>query len=336
MLGKVAAAGGAILVVSALVVLAAQGPAPRQPNPAGGIVVAVLGDAPYRESDERRYELVLEDIDAHELAWVIHVGDTMVPPCTDARYQQRLDWFEGSRHPVIYTPGDNEWTDCGNENVRSGALDPLERLGRLRRVFFSRPGSSLGRRRLPLSHQGSDGSGHPELVENARWEAAGVVWATIHLVGSRNGRLPYPGRSAASDQEAVRRTAGAVAWLKATFARAQSIGAEVVVITTHADLALEHPPTHPWRSVFEPFTLTLEEEVERFGRPVLLGHGDSHHHVVDQPLIRRTTGRRLENLTRMEVPGYPDIGWVRLVITPGQPKPFAFEQRLVSRLRRWW
>ena len=41
----------------------------------------------------------------------------------------------------------------------------------------------------------------------------------------------------------------------------------------------------------------LEEEVEAFGRPVLLVHGDYHDYVVDQPLRRRTTGALLENST---------------------------------------
>lgn len=324
-----------------VLLLVAQGPAPRRGSVPGGMVFAVLGDAPYTAFDERRYTFLLEDIDAHQLSWVIHVGDTMIPPCTDARYFQRLGWFESSRHPVIYTPGDNEWTDCANP--RTGALRPLDRLNRLRQIYFSRPEASLGRRRLPLVHQGAPGSAFPELVENARWEAGGVVWATIHLVGSRNGRKPFPGRTAASDRESIRRTEGAVAWLKETFVRAGSTRAQAVVIATHADLALDNPLTDPRRSSFEPFLRTLEEEVEHFGRPVLLVHGDFHQYLVDQPLVRRTTGQRLANFTRLQVPGFPDVGWVRVVVDPGKrfsPRrpagPFTFEKRVVSPLRYWW
>jgi hypothetical protein len=37
--------------------------------------------------------------------------------------------------------------------------------------------------------------------------------------------------------------------------------------------------------------------------------GDNHEYVVDHPLIQRTTGRVLENFTRLEVMGSPDVGW---------------------------
>ena len=69
------------------------------------------------------------------------------------------------------------------------------------------------------------------------------------------------------------------------------------------------------RRAYEPFAAALEEEVERFGKPVLAVHGDDHELIVDYPLVRRTTGRWLANLTRLEVPGSPDVGWVRVVVT---------------------
>ena len=86
------------------------------------------------------------------------------------------------------------------------------------------------------------------------------------------------------------------------------------------------------RLAYEPFAAALEEEVERFGKPVLAVHGDAHKLTVDYPLVRRTTGRWLANLTRLEVPGSPDVGWVRVVVTPGAAQPFAFQPLIVSAL----
>ena len=69
--------------------------------------------------------------------------------------------------------------------------------------------------------------------------------------------------------------------------------------------------------------------------PVLVLHGDHHEYTVDRPLVRHTTGRRLENLTRLQVPGSPDVGWVRVVVTPGVADPFVFEERLIPRWKYW-
>jgi hypothetical protein len=68
---------------------------------------------------------------------------------------------------------------------------------------------------------------------------------------------------------------------------------------------------------------------------VLLAHGDGHIYTVDHPLIRRTTGRLLENLTRLQVPGSPQVGWVKVIVSPGADNPFAFEDHVVPRWKYW-
>ena len=66
-----------------------------------------------------------------------------------------------------------------------------------------------------------------------------------------------------------------------------------------------------------------------------MANGDEHTYTVDHPLVRRTTRRRLENLTRVQVPGSPEVGWVRVVVTPGAETPFAFEKHVVPRWKYW-
>jgi hypothetical protein len=263
---------------------------------------------------------------------VIHVGDIFWRPCSDELYQRSLDWFNGLRHPVVYTPGDNEWADCWERG--SGGFAPRERLERIRQIFFKDPTRSLGGSPLSLvSQAGRDP--FPEFVENARWVREGVVFATVHIVGSKNGMKRFPARTDADDAAAKRRTEAAAWWVSETFAEAKSLQASAVVIAFHANPAFEDDVDDKDRTVYEPFIIALEEGTEEFARPVLVMQGDNHDYTLDRPLVRRTTGRRLENLTRLQVPGSPQVGWVRVVVTPGAENPFAFEPHVVPRWKYW-
>ena len=89
---------------------------------------------------------------------VIHVGDihSGSMPCTSAGisasdYRPRIPagirqiyfQFQQFKSPVVYTPGDNEWTDCHKtKEFKSG--DPLKELASVRSLFFARPGKTLG------------------------------------------------------------------------------------------------------------------------------------------------------------------------------------------------
>ncbi|MCH7490102.1 MAG: hypothetical protein IID05_05345 [Gemmatimonadetes bacterium] len=81
-----------------------------------------------------------------------------------------------------------------------------------------------------------------------------------------------------------------------------------IVIAMHADPGFQAPVDDTYRQAYEPFPELLEQAVEQFGGPVLLVHGDGHEYLVDRPLVRRTTGRVLENFTRLQVFGSPDGG----------------------------
>jgi hypothetical protein len=323
----------AALVALGVGVCATLGPPPPSPNPPGTFAFAALGDAPYDPLEDLRYRVVLEDLEAHDLAWVLHVGDIIWHPCTDRLYERVLRRMNGLRHPVIYTPGDNEWTDCWEPG--SGRFAPLERLDRLREVFFRDPTRTLGGRPFALESQGGGPGPFTEFVENARWEHGGFLFATVHLVGSVNGLARFPGRTAADSIAARRRTEAATAWMRDAFAGARLRNASGVVLAFHANPAFEGPVDDRFRRAFEPFLSALEEEVERFPGPVLVIQGDDHEYIVDHPLVRRTTGRRLSNLTRLQVPGSPRVGWVRVVVRPGSARPFTFEERVVPGWKHW-
>jgi hypothetical protein len=321
-------------VVSALVAvfLVTRGPERATPNPPGTFSFVALGDAPYYGWEEIQYRLVLQSLNSHDLSFIIHVGDIFWRPCTDEHYRETLSQLNSLRHPVVYTPGDNEWTDCWERG--SGSFKPLDRLARIRQIFYANPNRSLGQNPLDLVSQGTR-EPFQEFVENARWTYKGIVFATVHLVGSQNAMEPFPGRTKADDDAATRRTASAVAWLRETFTEAKTVNASAVVLSFHASPGFEEPVEDSYRQSFEHFLKTLEDEAERFGRPVLIVHGDDHTYTVDHPLVSRSTNRRLENLTRLEVPGSPQVGWVRVIVTPGAENPFAFELHVVPRWKYW-
>lgn len=325
----------AVFAAVAIAIAATSRPPPPRPTPPGAFSFAVLGDAPYNPGEERKYPHLLADVGAHDLAFVIHVGDLFAGMCRDDRYTRSLDWFNGLRHPVIYTPGDNEWVDCSADGRATPAADvPSGRLAFIRQTFFREPSRSLGRRRIPLTSQASTPD-HADYPENTRWAQNGILFATVHLVGSRNGLHTLSGPPATVLQEVERRTAAATAWLRETFAQAHAISAPAVVIAFHANPAFQARPGDSYRQAYEPFLLALEEEVERFRRPVLAVQGDHHVFLVDQPLSHRVTGRPLANFTRMQVPGSPDVGWVRVVVSLDGSAAFSFEPRLVPRWKYW-
>jgi hypothetical protein len=84
---------------------------------------------------------------------------------------------------------------------------------------------------------------------------------------------------------------------------------------------------------FEEFLAALEEETQKFGKPVVLAHGDSHYFRVDKPLPRADADGnrrpRLVNFTRVENFGSPDVHWVRAIVDPRDPELFRFKPEFV-------
>ena len=63
-------------------------------------------------------------------------------------------------------------------------------------------------------------------------------------------------------------------------------------------------------------------------RPAHAWGFEAHKFIVDRPL-------ELANLTRLEVPGSPDVGWVRVTVTPSARNPFAFEKHVIPQWKYW-
>jgi hypothetical protein len=300
---------------------------PSDPLPPGTFAFGVFGDGPYYPWEQRPYRRLLRDVAASDAAWLIHVGDILWQPCSDEAFRARRGELDALPLPVIYTPGDNEWMDC--YEPRAGSYDPLDRLASLRRTFFAEPGRSLGARALPLVSQAGDPD-FSDFPENVRWERGGFVFATLHMIGSSNGREPFPGRGAAHDSALERRTDAALDWLGESFAVAAESGARGVVLAMHGNVGLDR--TREPRLGYDRFLDGLEAQVAAFPGTVLLVHGDSHTQRLDRPLVG-PDGAPFANFTRLETFGSPDIGWVRVVLDTVSGQVASVEPR---RMRGWW
>lgn len=290
--------------------------ATAQPGP-GGFSFGVFGDMPYFEHEKVWTANLMREMDSHELAFVTHVGDIKSGSsrCDDAVYHWTRELFDGSAHPLIYVPGDNEWTDCHRRT--NGGFDPEERLRFLRTVFYTDE-HSLGQRRLRLDRQSSDPR-HAEYRENVRWQHGSIMFVALNIPGSNNNR----GRSGKANSEYLRRDAANLAWLSQSFELASRRLMRGMVIVIHANPRFEQRAARD--SGYFEFRQRLAVEVEAFGKPVLLVHGDTHQYRVDQPLTHARSGERMRNFTRLETFGSPLLGWVKVSVDPSRPELFSFE-----------
>lgn len=317
------------LIVAAACISACGSPPPPVPElPPNAFAFGVFGDGPYRSWEFGRYKRLLKDVEGAHVQWLLHVGDLFWYPCSDVNIQSSRDRLNELQVPVVYTPGDNEWADCHEEVT--GRFAPLDRLALLRRTFFPRREQSLGTHPMPLESQAKSAA-WPEYVENRRWRFGGFLFLTIHIVGSNNALVKFPGRTEADDAEVAQRTQAALAWLNEGFDIATRDSLRGIVVAMHADPGFEvDAGAYP---AYVPLIDSLAARTRAFGRPVLLIHGDGHYYQVDHPFLRRDT--TFANFSRLETFGSPDIGWVRVVIDSVAGTFVRFEPRVMPRRGFW-
>ena len=279
---------------------------------------AVIGDTPYYSGEEWLFAEMLKDLDREDLAFVVHIGDfkSGSSPCSDELFAKRLQQFQSVRHPFIFVPGDNEWTDCH----RSGA-DPLERLAKLREMFYP-DSDSLGRRKLKLERQSAD----PRLAEyreNVRWSIGPALFIGLNIPGSNNNL----GRTLQMDAEYARRSAANAAWLAEGFDLAKKKSHAAVFIAIQANPYFERPFWRPSGTAdgYAQFRQELLAHTLAFGNAVILIHGDTHHYRVDHPLVDPATEKPVERFTRIESFGSPWVDWIRVSVDPVDPKLLAIK-----------
>ena len=91
---------------------------------AADFTFGALGDTPYTRFEEAHFPGLLAGMNREDLAFVVHVGDfkSASAPCSDELFRQRREWFDRVRHPFVFVPGDNEWTDCRRCSRRAAMI----------------------------------------------------------------------------------------------------------------------------------------------------------------------------------------------------------------------
>jgi hypothetical protein len=274
-----------------------------------------LGDMPYGEPAEvyPLFEALIGAVNSRDPALVIHVGDTKSggTPCSDQMLAEQLTYLNSFTAPLIYTPGDNEWTDCHRE--AAGGFDPLNRLAHIRTTYFAEPSRSFGTEKAEVEHQGA--AGYPE---NVRLRLGDIAVFTAHVVGSNNN---FEIRDKAAVEEFFARDAADVAWLRESFAANHDAAALIVAIQADIfefDFNASGDETWLRHSGFMNFGEALKAAAGDFGKPVLLVYGDSHIFRFHRPLPQTAP-----NLEALEVFGAEDMHAVEITVDTGLPSPFA-------------
>ena len=276
-----------------------------------------FGDMPYHlPADYARFETLIKQINHEKPAFSVHVGDFKSGSslCSDEYFKKMHDYFETFSRPLVYTPGDNEWTDCNRQ--AAGEYDPLERLALLRKMFFN-DAQSFGQKKIPLSSQAEK----PEFaryVENVAWEYRGIQFATVHLVGSNNN---FRGTD---NTEFIGREKANLAWLDDIYARASDKAG--LVMFTQADMFYNRTISPAFQKIID----KLSELSRQYGKPVLWVNGDSHRFIVDKPLLNPDKRTTILNFTRLQVFGDADMASVRVRVDPKSKELFTFQQMLME------
>jgi hypothetical protein len=339
--------------------------------------VGLWGDLPYSDVQAQTgVPNLIADMNNQDIAFSVHDGDlkagSAIPgsktptTCSTVEpsiYSQALGYFNSLDKPAIFTPGDNDWTDC--DRTINGPFNSLAQLQYERGFLFSTD-DSLGKHKLELEVetgprcQGTTSqTGSPRFmtgcVENRRWTFHKVTFATLNVQGTCNNLCSSGAGDPSGDvPEYTARETADEAWLRATFDEARNEHSAGVMIIWQADPGFDTsgyqgaPKRDPKSLVeadgnadgFHDILSLLRDETIEFEKPVVLVHGDSHYFMVDKPLLD-SSGRRVENFNRVETFGdhtfgssHPewdtnDVHWVKALVDPMSRDVFAFQPQVV-------
>ncbi|GAB2987172.1 hypothetical protein [Nocardioides montaniterrae] len=274
---------------------------------------ALIGDVPYGATEIAAFPHWIEQINADPaVRSVVHLGDIKngSSVCSDSYFSLIRSDVDGFVDPFVYTPGDNEWTDCHRAN--NGAYNPLERLDAVRRTFFDHPGTTLGKHAMTVEAE-------PGIAENVIYHRADVTFVTANVPGSDNAMQPWAGLGQTAptpEQTDAYNTRNSlnIAELHQAFAEAKAQGDHGVVVMQQADMFdPTYTPTANDIAHFASWIQALIDESNAFGGQVYLLNGDSHLYNTDQPLAAGSSWRTTyaaygvtgaaDNLTRITVDG---------------------------------
>jgi hypothetical protein len=319
-----------LMLLAAVAALAVPAGAGAKQDPASPATLAIVGDTPYSAAQIANFPNDVQAInDDPAVSRVVHLGDIKSgsTQCTDTYFASIRSQFDQFADPLVYTPGDNEWTDCHRPN--NGGYNPLARLAKIRADFFDVRGQTLGDE-VPITAQ--DGV----TLENVLWSQGGAEFGVINVPGSNNSLLPWTGNTDPTAEQLAEvrtRTAADLRWIDRIFAAAHADDAAGVFVGMQADMFSDEATAG-----YDAIVKRLAIRAHEFHKPVVLFEGDSHLFRVDHPF---TPGDPLyskydipvdaPNLTRVVVQGSTNCphAYLRLHVDPTSPAVFSGQNVLL-------
>lgn len=243
-----------------------------------------------------------------EPVFSVYIGDIKggSSRCTDDLFATMRAVFDRHESPLIFTPGDNEWTDCWREPA--GGFSATERKAAVVSMFTA-PGESLGQQTLRIEQQEGQ-------RENARWRWNDIVFVTLHITGSNNNLQQ---RDDAIAEHQARDALNEIWLTESVDAASNAAGLFLFIHANPQWNARWWEPTG-----FDRFRDQLAEIATDFPGPIVVAHGDTHTFRIDKPFSRAP------RMTRVEVFGPPQRGAVIVDVAPDTPEVFRFTPFLLD------
>ncbi|MCR2746646.1 metallophosphoesterase [Limnobacter parvus] len=295
---------------------------------------ALIGDQPYNDFFEPATDQLIQSISNDSgVQWILHIGDIKggAEPCTDERLERRIQQLNRSTKPLVYVPGDNEWTDCHRDSA--GGFNSQERLDFLRQLAFkpvNEVTSTLGSNTFPVRQQTEH-----SYPEHLMWQQGSTLFISLNVPGSNNDLHNPPSRKTSGSEvkRLLKQRKLAIAdWLKDAeqlFQAKHNAPTETVITIQGNPIdGSGGQSTNPGKNGYAEFMKRIVEYINTTQRPVLLAHGDTHRFKWDRPSLKKFGGTAATDALfyRVESWGHPFLNvWVKVSVKPGAEVPFTVE-----------
>jgi hypothetical protein len=242
--------------------------------------VVVLADTPYSDKEKQMIQgpdgILYRLINETNPTVVMHLGDFKSggKSCTDDLLKEHKvllsQIYPGK---IIYTPGDNDWTDCDRSSLLY-SFNELERLDFLIKLMFKTP--PLLTNNLP-----SIMAQHSQ-IENKLWINDRLAISTLHIVGTSNGRANIDkSKQVNAIKKVDKRDNKNFTWLKTIEDKAKDFDA--LIIGFQADIyqqsVLESGSCDNSSltacDAFAVYRQAFKDLAKRINKPILISHGDT-------------------------------------------------------------
>lgn len=249
--------------------------------------IVIVGDMPYNDMEKQMLQgpsgVLYQLINETKPSMIMHLGDLKAgsKSCTDSLLKEHKALLaQIYPNKLIYTPGDNEWTDCDRKTLKH-SYDELERLDYLIKLMYQTP-PVLDQKLKNVQTQNNQ-------IENKLWINERLAVASIHLVGTSNGRANiYLSNKADAITKVDIRDKHNFNWLKKI--EQQTKDFDALIIGFQADIYQKklitsgscNPTKFLTCDAFSEYRQAFKELAKRINKPVLISHGDTSEYCFEQ------------------------------------------------------